>query len=180
MGVEAGPGTRWRRRIRRRRWSEPEEGNGDVAAMQGFRGAVERWGGRGSRGGAPELVGEARGGRRRWLWRTAATVVFGRAGERERGRAGESEWGVGEVGATTRRRSTRRNGDQGDAERLGGAWRARARHAHLPACSGEGKQLAGTGQHSAGPAGLGRTGKSSPFFIFCFLFLFNISATLLN
>ena len=94
--------------------------------------------------------------------------------ERERGRAGESEWGVGEVGATTRRRSTRRNGDQGDAERLGGAWRARARHAHLPACSGEGKQLAGTGQHSAGPAGLGRTGRSSgkllPLFIFCFLF----------
>ena len=52
----------------------------------------------------------------------------------------------------TRRRSTRRHGDQGDAERLGGAWRARARHAHLPACSGKGKQLAGTGQHSAGPA----------------------------
>ena len=76
-------------------------------------------------------------------------------GESE-GEPGESEWGVGEVGATTRRRSTRRNGDQGDAERLGGAWRARARHAHLPACSGEGKQLAGTGQHSAGPAGLGR------------------------
>ena len=68
--------------------------------------------------------------------------------ERRRG----GEWGVGEVGATTRRRSTRRNGDQGDAERLGGAWRARARHAHLPACSGKGKQLAGTGQHSAGPA----------------------------
>ena len=94
-------------------------------------------------------------------------------GESE-GEPGESEWGVGEVGATTRRRSTRRNGDQGDAERLGGAWRARARHAHLPACSGEGKQLAGTGQHSAGPAGLGRTGRSSgkrlPLFIFCFLF----------
>ena len=104
-------------------------------------------------------------------------------GESE-GEPGESEWGVGEVGATTRRRSTRRNGDQGDAERLGGAWRARARHAHLPACSGEGKQLAGTGQHSAGPAGLGRTGRSPgkllPLFIFCFLFLFNISATLLN
>ena len=94
-------------------------------------------------------------------------------GESE-GEPGESVWGVGEVGATTRRRSTRRNGDQGDAERLGGAWRARARHAHLPACSGKGKQLAGTGQHSAGPAGLGRTGRSSgkrlPLFIFCFLF----------
>ena len=83
VGVEAGSGTRWRRRIRRRRWSEPEEGNGDVAAMQGFRGAVERWGGRGGRGGASELVGGARGGRRRRLWRTAAMVVFGR--EREGG-----------------------------------------------------------------------------------------------
>ena len=155
--------------------------------MQGFRGAVERWGGRGGRGEASELVGGARGGRRRLLWRTAATMVFGRVRERARERRGEpgkSEWGVGEVGATTRRRSTRRNGDQGDAERLGGAWRARARHAHLPACSGEGKQLAGTGQHSAGPAGLGRTGRSPgkllPLFIFCFLVLFNISATLLN
>ena len=89
QGWLAGSGTRWRRRIRRRRWLEPEEGNGDVAAMQGFRGAVERWGGRGSRGGAPELVGGARGGRRRWLWRTAATVVFGRVRERTRERRGE-------------------------------------------------------------------------------------------
>ena len=48
QGWLAGSGTRWRRRIRRRRWSEPEEGNGDVAAMQGFRGAVGRW--RGKRG----------------------------------------------------------------------------------------------------------------------------------
>ena len=89
QGWLAGSGTRWRRRIRRRRWSEPEEGNGDVAAMQSFRGPVERWGGRGSRGGASELVGGARGGRRRWVWRTAATVVFGRARERARERRGE-------------------------------------------------------------------------------------------
>ena len=103
-------------------------------------------------------------------------------GESE-GEPGESEWGVGEVGATTRRRSTRRNGDQGDAERLGGAWRARARHAHLPACSGKGKQLAGTGQHSAGPAGLasGLRWRQVSFFLFLlFSVLFNISATLLN
>ena len=57
-----------------------------MAAMQGFRGAVERWGGRGSCGGASELVGGARGGRRRLLRRTVATVVFGRVRERERGR----------------------------------------------------------------------------------------------
>ena len=42
QGWLAGSGTRWRRRIRRRRWSEPEEGNGDVAAMQGFQRPVER------------------------------------------------------------------------------------------------------------------------------------------
>ena len=39
--------------------------------------------GRGGRGGASELVGGARGGRRWLLWRTAAMVVLGR--ERERG-----------------------------------------------------------------------------------------------
>ena len=83
-GRRSGLGDALETANRRRRWSEPEEGNGDVAAMQGFRGAVERWGGRGSRGGAPELVGGARGGRRRRLWRTAATVVFGRERERER------------------------------------------------------------------------------------------------
>ena len=48
----------------RRRWSPvAEEGNGDVAAMQGFRRGLAWWGGRGSRGGAPELSGGARGGR---------------------------------------------------------------------------------------------------------------------
>ena len=36
------------------------------AAMQGFRRAVDRWGGRGGRGGAPGRIGEARGGR--WPW----------------------------------------------------------------------------------------------------------------
>ena len=54
-----------------------------MAAMQGFRGPVERWGGRGSRGGASELLGEVRGGRSQWLRRTAATMAFGRSRERE-------------------------------------------------------------------------------------------------
>ena len=71
-----------------------------AAAMQGFRGPVERWGGRGSRGGAPELVGGARGGRRRWLRRTAATVSFGR----ERERARESRGRVNGVSARSGRR----------------------------------------------------------------------------
>ena len=136
QGWLAGSGTRWRRRIRRRRWSEPEEGNGDVAAMQGFRGAVERWGGRGGRGGASELVGGARGGRRRLLWRTAATVVFGRVRERarerrEEPRASEREQGGGVASS----RASRRGGEgrQAGRERGGVArWRARAGHTPLP------------------------------------------------
>ena len=43
------------------RW--PRRGTATWAAMQGFRRPVDRWGGRGGRGGAPELVGGARGGR---------------------------------------------------------------------------------------------------------------------
>ena len=134
QGWLAGSGTRWRRRIRRRRWSEPEEGNGDVAAMQGFRGAEERWGGRGGRGGASELVGGARGGRRRLLWRTAATVVFGRVRERARERRGEP-------GESEREQWERRGVVQGierggEARQAGEqvAWRggARARRPHSP------------------------------------------------
>ena len=131
QGWLAGSGTRWRRRIRRRRWSEPEEGNGDVAAMQGFRGAVERWGGRGSRGGAPELVGGARGGRRRWLWRTAATVVFGREIERE-GAARERERDKARGSGRHREETPRRRAGEGG--RQTGWWRGapavRARRPH--------------------------------------------------
>ena len=125
MGVEAGSGTRWRRRIRRRRWSESEEGNGDVAAMQGFRGLVERWGGRGSRGGASELLGGARGGRSQWLRRTAATVVFGRERERareKRGRVSESRGDRDGLRASSTRPGGRRQAGGGRA-----AVRARAR-----------------------------------------------------
>ena len=58
VGVETGSGTRWRRRIRRRWWSEPEEGNGDVAAMQGFGRERER---------ARESRGRVRESRRSYL-----------------------------------------------------------------------------------------------------------------
>ena len=125
QGWLAGSGTRWRRRIRRRRWSEPEEGNGDVAAMQGFRGLVERWGGRGSCGGASELLGGARGGRRQWLRRTAATVCFGRERERERekrGRVSESRGDRDGLRTSSTRPGGRRQAGGGRA-----AARARAR-----------------------------------------------------
>ena len=120
------------------------------AAMQGFRGLVERWGGRGSRGGAPELIGGARGGRRQWLRRTAATVSFGRERERARerkGRAGESEREQGRSGRAAgvvhaaRRASASRRWPRG---------RARAST----------QQLRGAGKTTGGgtPGGLGRTG----------------------
>ena len=148
QGWLAGSGTRWRRRIRRRRWSEPEEGNGDVVAMQGFRGAVERWGGRGGRGGASELVGGARGGRRRLLWRTAATVVFGRVRERareRRGEPGESEREQGERRGVVQGIEARRGraGRQGERWR-GAVARARAGHTPLP-LSGRRRQRRETG-----------------------------------
>ena len=62
-----------------------------MAAMQGFRGAVEWWGGRGGRGGASELVGGSEG------WPETAAVANGgdggvrpceRESEEEEGRAG--------------------------------------------------------------------------------------------
>ena len=163
-GVEAGSGTRWRRRIRRRRWSEPEEGNGDVAAMQGFRGAVERWGGRGSCGGASELVGGARGGRRRWLWRTAATVVFGRAGERareSRGRVRESRGNRDGLRASSTRPGGRRQAGGGRAAVRArarssfGAWGGRRRRATV---------LGWVGCWLGRPAGWAAQVSFSPFF----------------
>ena len=186
MGVETGSGTRWRRRIRRRRWSEPEEGNGDVAAMQGFRGLVERWGGRGSCGGASELVGGARGGRRRLLWRTAATVVFGRVRERARERkerAGESER---EQGGSGRAAGVVHAARRSSASRRWPRGRARASTQQL---RGEGRKTTESCSGGLGRCWLGRPagwaaqwrspGKFSSLFITVSV-LFNISATLLN
>ena len=156
-----------------------EEGNGDVAAMQGFRGPVERWGGRGSCGGASELVGGARGGRRRRLWRTAATVVFGRERERARERkerAGESER---EQGGSGRAAGVVHAARRASASRRWPRGRARASTQQL---RGVGRKT--TGSYSAGLASwagqlAGPHREIFPF-LFCFLFLFNISATLLN
>ena len=51
--------------------------------LQGFRRAVDRWGGRGGQGGAFERIGEARG----WRWprgsSSVAAAPFGRGRERE-------------------------------------------------------------------------------------------------
>ena len=56
-------------------------------------------------------------------------------------------------------------------------WRARARRRHLPACLAGTKQLAGTGQHSAGPPG-GPAGGFARLVSFLSLFLFSIYSVL--
>ena len=83
-----------------------------VAMMEAVRRFVARRGGGGGCGGARKRVGEARGGRWRWLWRTAATDAFGRSGEREPGEGGgmrERERGAGRhVASSGSSRVTRR------------------------------------------------------------------------
>ena len=56
----ASSGRSWRRRIDRRWLGCPRLKTRAKAAMQGLRRCVARWGGRGSRGGADGLIGEAR------------------------------------------------------------------------------------------------------------------------
>ena len=104
-----------------------------MAAMQGFRRPVERWGGRGGCGGASELVREARGGRRRLLWRTAARVVLGRVRERARERREELRESEREQGGGVA--SSGASSEEGRAGRQPSRWRgavARARAGHTP------------------------------------------------
>ena len=62
-GRRSGLGDALETANRRRWWSEPEEEDDGVEAMQSFPRGLAWWGGRGGRGGAPELSGGARGGR---------------------------------------------------------------------------------------------------------------------
>ena len=126
--------------------------------MQGFRGPVERWGGRGGRGGASELVGEARGGRRWLLRRTAATVVFGRVRERARKRREEPGESEREQGGSGRPAGVVHAARSSSASRRWPCGRARASTQQL---RGEGRKTteglqwwAGPASCSAGPVGL--------------------------
>ena len=49
------------------------DGTTMVTALQGFRRAVDRWGGRGGPGGAPGCIGEARDAR--WLRQSASVAA---------------------------------------------------------------------------------------------------------
>ena len=108
------------------RW--PRRGTATWAAMQGFRRPVDRWEGRGGRGGASGLVGGAREGRWLQLRRTAsaAALCFGRGGEGgEAGREGrgarESEGGQGD------RDGLRKSSTRPGARRQAGGGRAAVR-----------------------------------------------------
>ena len=161
-----------------------------MEAMQSFPRGLAWWGGRGGRGGAPELSGGARGGRWRLLWRTAAMVVFGRERESEgeegknRGRVRESRGGRGVVRGI--------EGDEKGARQAGRevAWRGGARApGTLRSPVGEeddrGGGPGGLGRLLAGPACCGWAAQGKPqvspsFFYFCFLFFSDICFDLIK
>ena len=148
-----------------------------MAAMQGFRGLVERWGGRGSRGGASELLGGARGGRSQWLRRTAATVCFGRERERAREKRGRVRESRGRGVASSRASSEEgRVGKQASRWR-GAVARARAGHTPLP-LSGRRRQRREVGWDGCWlgrPAGWAAQGGAQVSFSLLFFFCFLIS-----
>ena len=134
--------------------------------------------GRGGRGGAPELVGGARGGRRWLLWRTAATVVFGRVRERARERRGEPRESEREQGEGVA--SSGASSEEGRAGRQGERWRgavARARAGHTPLpLSGRRRQRREAGWAACWlgrPAGWAAQGGAQVSFSLLFFFLFS-------
>ena len=72
---------------RRRPSAAVEDEDDGVEAKQSFLRGLARWGGRGGRGGAPELSGRARGGRWLWMRRWRPPVALDGAPNRERERA---------------------------------------------------------------------------------------------
>ena len=126
----------------------PEAKLATATAPRGAPSCVARRGGRGGRGGAGERVGEARGGRWRRLWRTAAMVVFGRERESE-GEEGKNRGRVRESrGRAWRRSSPSRRGGEGQAGRRAGGvaqWRARAPGTLPSLCRGQRRQRRETG-----------------------------------
>ena len=151
-----------------------------MASLQGFRRAVDRWGGRGGRGGASWGVGEAWGGRWPRWFSSAAAGAFGEenrgggecSGKRE-GAAREEE----ERGDTRRRR--------GVARETGGSRRwpsrvevARAAASRCPSSWQGGRRQEKGGLGRAGPVLLGHqvgfTGKSPGMCsLLCFIVLFS-------
>ena len=109
------------------RW--PRTGTATWAAMQGFRRAVDRWGGREGRGGARKHSEGSRG--RRWPRRYggAAAAALGRVRERKQRReTRERERARGSRGSGQRREDdARRRGVQAMQTSRVVAWRARAR-----------------------------------------------------
>ena len=151
---------------------------------------------RGTRALGARLARRSRGRRSFWTgWRgvettgsTATAVVRRRWRRPWRGSARERNWGRMEVSRRVGARRGARPGHQGGERgrpggvQLHGELRCRRRAPWLPAW--QAKQLAGAVAGLGRPGGLAggpvvAPGKFSPLF-FLFLFLFNISATLLN
>ena len=152
------------------RRSEVEDG--DRAVLRCVPACLTWRRGRGRCGGAPGLVGEARG--RRWTRqrRAAATVAFGRArgreteGRRSTGRVREGQRGCVAPLASSRRsaasRRWRATGTRASGTRSASDWREVEDDWHLPGGLGRLEEL---GQVS----GPGRF----PFSLFFYLFLFS-------
>ena len=138
------------------RW--PRRGTATWAAMQGVRGLVAWWRGRGGRGGASGLVGGAREARRPWLRRAALSGAFGdeREGEQRRRRGSREREAV--EGGRGRLRGVARG--SGRLPRRSRRWPASARVRPARSCfvrwhgkkTGEGGQVG----WAAGGAGPGR------------------------
>src|SRR4051812_28729754 len=137
-----------------------------MRSFAGFRRGVAWRSARGGGGGAAGHSGAARGRRGAWIHGSVGAAASAMA-VRERGRETGEEWtcplGRGHDVEDVQRVG-RRSGEQVTP------WRARARRRHHPACLAGTKQLAGSGQHSAGPPGgpAGGSGQVSPFLIFVF------------
>ena len=104
---------------RRRPSAAVEDEDDGVEAKQSFPRGLARWGGRGGRGGAPDLSGRARGGRWLWMRRRRPPVALGGAPKREgeRARASrERDSGRGRLRGVVRGLGEEAGGDQGKQE----------------------------------------------------------------
>ena len=138
-------------------WSE-RGGEGDLRWPELRTSSVQRLRGERALGARPTRCKRRR--RSSWTrWRStrmtegAATTTVRRQGRRPWWGTAKGERQGGMACPGLRGATWRRLGVQGSGGKQVTPWRARARRRHLPACLAGKKQLAGAGQHSAGPPG---------------------------
>ena len=117
--------------------------------LQGFRRGVAQWEGIGGRGGAPELIGRARGGQ--WLQerRAAVTAALGQEGKGEQRRGGGRGRVIGSRGRSGDARGARGSLQQRRASRRWPDACSRAPATRSSSWKGERRQ-------GGAPGGLGR------------------------